>query len=235
MVEKRKEYIDRLLNDLKLLEERLLSVRESDALPFSFFSLSFDRVENISRSLHELELMQIGEMKDQMERLVKFLSETDARDSSPVTSKPQEPVVLPEYKDPRASLDISSNKKDPSPDISHPGIPVNSQPVPKGTEPRSRRAEAIQPEKEQSRFLNDVIQAPATVIDLKRYISVNDRFLFLRELFHNDRQEMERAMEHLSGLAGTSDAETYLKNELGWDMENQTAKDFLQVIKKGFE
>ena len=72
MSKKRDEYIDQLLSDLRLLEQRLFSVKESDALPFSFFSASFDRIEKISRSLHELELMQIGEMKEQMERLVSF-------------------------------------------------------------------------------------------------------------------------------------------------------------------
>jgi len=46
---------------------------------FSFFKESFDQTEKIMRLLHELENMQVDEMKMQMEKLVKFLSETENR------------------------------------------------------------------------------------------------------------------------------------------------------------
>jgi len=61
-----------LLSNIKSLEERVLAIKNSDALPFSFFSDSFHKTQEISQLLHELELLQIEEMKHQMERLVLF-------------------------------------------------------------------------------------------------------------------------------------------------------------------
>jgi hypothetical protein len=198
MPNKRNEIIDQLLSDLKLLEQRLLSVRESDTLPFSFFGLSFDRMENISRSLHELELMQIGEMKEQMERLVRYLSEQPQQTALPVETEREsmEKIIFPGYRDPR----IGDEETPPA-----------------------------------ARSLNDVIQAPPALLDLKRGISLNDRFLFQRELFNNSRSEMDSVMENLNEMGSFEEAESYLRSEQGWNFEEQAAKEFLLVIKKGFE
>ncbi|MDR2816910.1 MAG: hypothetical protein LBB62_09450 [Proteiniphilum sp.] len=232
MSKKRNEYIDQLFSDLKLLEERLLSVKESDTLPFSFFSASFDRIEKISRSLHELELMQIGEMKEQMERLVRFLSEqpkhpdpperpsTETEDIVTAQEKEIEPeragftgkIILPEYKDPRISEAVSPSS--------------GARQVP----PEKNRQE-----KPVTRSLNDSVQAPPALLDLKRKISLNDRFLFQRELFNNNRAEMNSVMEKLNALDSFEEAENYLRSEQNWDFENQTVKEFLLIIKKGFE
>jgi len=83
--------------------------------------------------------------------------------------------------------------------------------------------------------LNDVIQAPPAILDLKRSISLNDRFLFQRELFHNDRNEMNNVMISLNAFETFDRAENYLKETRPWDFENQTVKDFLRIIQKGFE
>lgn len=282
MSNKRNEFINQLLSDLKLLEERLLSVKESDTLPFSFFSTSFNSVERIARSLHELELMQIGEMKEQMERLVRFLSESDSRNTIEKESAPQvviqseesiqskqpeqkeqiqytvekelnhqpshtvyannpvqtnfsrqyamekgeinkeqeishisDKLVFPEYKDPRISN------------------PVATQSLKVIVENTS--TEKIETDKAATRSLNDVIQAPPAILDLKRGFSLNDRFLFQRELFNNNRTEMNDLMEKLNKMGDFNEVENYLINALHWDVENKTVKEFLNIVKKGFE
>ncbi|RNC66820.1 hypothetical protein [Proteiniphilum sp. X52] len=268
MSKKRNEYIDQLLGDLKLLEQRLLSVRESDTLPFSFFSSSFDRIEKISRSLHELELMQIGEMKQQMERLVRFLSESDARGNAvrgvdqEVQQTTPDDAGPPEYSEQthyEGRSEGSGQPKDSeSPEYPSPGMdemvmeqeragfteriilpeyrdPRISKEVPPSVEVAQVLPEQNGEEKRVARSLNDMIQAPPALLDLKRGISLNDRFLFQRELFNNNRQEMNRVMEILNGLGSFDEAENYLKKELNWNFESQTVKEFLLVIKKGFE
>lgn len=250
---KRNEYIDQLLSDLKLLEQGLLSVKENDTLPFSFFSASFDRVEKISRSLHELELMQIGEMKEQMERLVQFLSESDGRGNPVREAEPS----------PKEESEVSENREgmmDSRPSHAYqsevpmqpgqselPEIPsqetcetaIKEERVsftgkiilPEYRDPRISEME----EKQITRSLNDTIQAPPALLDLKRGISLNDRFLFQRELFNNSRSEMDSVVEALNKLGSFDEAENYLKNEKNWNFENQTVKEFLLIIKKGFE
>lgn len=83
--------------------------------------------------------------------------------------------------------------------------------------------------------LNDKMKPSASVIDLNHYLSLNDRYLFLRELFHNNRDEMTSVLNELATLNNFDDAETYLKNGRTWDFEDETVKSFLSVVKKGFE
>lgn len=262
MLEKRKEYIDQIISDLNLLSERAVSVRNNDSLPFSFFKESFDQIQKISKLLHRLEFMQIDDMRGQMERLVFFLSETENRvahetapmdepldtastaDVPPIADQPlkhvatdreevvpaeQEEVasaqqkegdsvsnqytrdiVLPEYKNP--------NPIDPNPIERSPRIPPRHVPIEK-----------------KKASLNDSIPVHPSAVDLKQGISLNDRFLYQRELFRNDRQEMNRAMQALSMFKSYEEAEEYLKESQSWDFDNPTVNDFLQVIKGGFE
>lgn len=243
MSENRKEYLDRLLSNLKSLEEKVLSIKNSDALPFSFFSESFHKTQEISRLMHELERLQIEEMKHQMERLVLFLSEAERRssivqeqesvtpgeqitsgdeNSAAATSKETplqtggnryaEGIVLPEYKNPRTS------ETGPTPD-----------------KPQHVSQQSDLESKPVVSSLNDMVKAPPTVLDLRHSISLNDRFLFQRELFHNDREEMNSMMTRLNAFDNYHHAESYLREHTNWNFDNPTVKDFLRVIKKGFE
>lgn len=254
MSKQRSEYIDQLLNNLKLLEQHLLSIKESDTLPFSFFSVSFDRIERISRSLHELELMQIGEMKEQMEHLVRILSKSESRNSTEGEPELKDQQHCPDSQehsgilvDSTDVIDESLTKKENGltkkitlPEYRDPRVSIEVPPFIRTDEPLLEEKVEISQAKSKeeipaTRSLNDIIQAPPALLDLKRGISLNDRFLFQRELFNNNRSEMDRVMEILNGLVSFEEAENYLKKELSWDFENQTVKEFLIVIKKGFE
>ena len=79
MSENRNTYIDKLLSELKSLENSVLETKNSDSMPFSFFRESFERTQEISQLLHKLEFMQVEDMKNQMEKLVFFLSESEKK------------------------------------------------------------------------------------------------------------------------------------------------------------
>ncbi|MDR0421985.1 MAG: hypothetical protein LBH72_03115 [Proteiniphilum sp.] len=225
---RRSETIDQLLSELKLLEERLLLVKESDTMPFSFLSSSFDRMEKISRLLHELELMQIHEMREQMKRLVQFLSEqplqsnlaesptsgtkkavaeTEDAVTKQVGGSSPEKIILPGYRDPHIG---------------------EAEPA-RRTLPEKEREE-----KPATYSEGDTVRTYFVLRDLKKGISLNDRFLYQRELFNNRREEMDRVMERLNTLGSFEEAESYLRSERNWNFDNQTVTDFLLTIKKGF-
>jgi hypothetical protein len=260
MLEKRKEYIDRLLQELKALESRVLTIKNEDTVPFSFFRESFDKTQRIMRLFHEMETLQIEDMKHQMERLVSFLSESASRkkeeevvkeeiiDETPVketilteeieTEQPKahlqeipvpeevvEKLILPEYKNPRKiesvlppSLVVETT--------SDPVIEIVANPV---------IEELVEETKATPRSLNDTIQKAPAAIDLKHGISLNDRFLFQRELFNNNRDEMNNMIQKLNSFNNYNDAERFLRENTSWDFENQTVMDFLTTIQKGLK
>lgn len=232
MLEKRKEYIDQILRDLKSLEERVTAVKDNDSLPFSFFKESFDNTQEISRALHKLEFLQIDDMRREMERLVHVLSEVESRETretvpppspeppveSPIEPPAQSTIILPEYKNPKST------------EPHHPSMNVETMRTEAETLPREEppRLASLPQERE-------AVSAPLSVGELKRSLSLNDRFLFQRELFQNDRQEMDRTMAELARMNSYEVVESYLRESRSWDFESPTVNDFLLFIRKGFE
>src|SRR5690554_6827316 len=72
------KYIESLLSEIQQLQLKVEKLKENQNVSFSFFKESFQRTQVINRLLHELEFVQIEDMKSQMEKLVQFLSESES-------------------------------------------------------------------------------------------------------------------------------------------------------------
>jgi hypothetical protein len=96
--------------------------------------------------------------------------------------------------------------------------------------------------------LNDKLNIPQTQLsdnlmdepikDLKKAIGVNDRFLYLNELFRGDEAMYERSIKTINAFNVYPEAELWIRRELklklGWDEKYQTVKQFDQLIKRRF-
>ena len=78
----------------------------------------------------------------------------------------------------------------------------------------------------------------APVKDLKKAIGVNDRFLFINELFRGDEPMYERSIKTINSFTIWPEAEYWIKRELkiklGWAENNETVQQFDQLIKRRF-
>lgn len=242
MSDTKNNYINSLQLELRSMEERLESLRKSDTLPFSFFSESFTKVQNISRLLHELEWLKINEMKRKMEQLVRFLSEVDQRNNAEHRNSTPEKIV-PVEEVPQVKIDaIPEPVKETPPVKKNPEVftlpEYRNLHAPQAA-PSPESSQSVQPSPEKSKnlviaSLNDKIKQPPRVLNLNRSISLNDRFLFQRALFHNSREEMNQMMTMLHSFEDFDHAERYLKEVTGWDFEDSVVLDFLDAIKRGF-
>ncbi len=74
--------------------------------------------------------------------------------------------------------------------------------------------------------------------DLKKAIGVNERFLYLNELFRGDEAMYERSIKTINAFNVYPEAELWIRRELklklGWDEKYQTVKQFDQLIKRRF-
>lgn len=77
-------------------------------------------------------------------------------------------------------------------------------------------------------------QAPNIKPDFKKMMSVNDRFLFRRELFSNSDSEMADTLDMIASMHSLAEAEEYFYHDLQWDAENPTVKDFMTIVKACF-
>ncbi len=85
--------------------------------------------------------------------------------------------------------------------------------------------------------LSDALQ-DTPVKDLKKAIGINDRFLFIRELFRGDEVMYERSIKTINGFSIYPEAEYWIKRELklklGWNDSSPDVKLFDQMVKRRF-
>ena len=74
--------------------------------------------------------------------------------------------------------------------------------------------------------------------DLKKAIGVNDRYLFINELFRGDEVMYERSIKTINSFSIYPEAEYWIKRELklklAWDDKNHVVKQFDQLIRRRF-
>ncbi len=78
----------------------------------------------------------------------------------------------------------------------------------------------------------------APIKDLRKAIGVNDRFLFISELFRGDEAMYERSIKTIQNFSIYAEAEFWIKRELkvkiGWLDSDPVVKQFDQLIKRRF-
>jgi len=74
--------------------------------------------------------------------------------------------------------------------------------------------------------------------DLKKGIGVNDRYLFINELFRGDETMYERSIKTINSFRMFPEAEYWIERELkvklGWEEHKVTTKHFYQLVKRRF-
>ena len=74
--------------------------------------------------------------------------------------------------------------------------------------------------------------------DLRKAIGVNDRFLFVNDLFRGDENMYERSIKTINGFNIYPEAEYWIQRELkvklSWPDNSESAKIFDQLIKRRF-
>ena len=78
----------------------------------------------------------------------------------------------------------------------------------------------------------------APIRDLRKAIGVNDRFLFINDLFRGDEAMYERSIKTINSFNIYPEAEYWitreLKIKLGWDADLPAVRQFDQLIKRRF-
>jgi hypothetical protein len=96
--------------------------------------------------------------------------------------------------------------------------------------------------------LNDALKTQRTELaevltespirDLKKGIGINDRYVFVSELFRGDEAMYERSIKTINGFRILAEAEYWIERELkvklAWDDDKTTTQHFYQLVKRRF-
>ena len=70
------------------------------------------------------------------------------------------------------------------------------------------------------------------VTDIKKAISLGDRFLFQRELFGGNGELMAKTIADLNKLNSLDEAEAYIEKRFSWDKESSAYELFFNILKR---
>lgn len=74
--------------------------------------------------------------------------------------------------------------------------------------------------------------------DLKRAIGINDRYVYINELFRGDEVMYERSIKTINAFSIFAEAEYWIQRELkvklGWEETNEIVDNFNQLVKRRF-
>lgn len=70
--------------------------------------------------------------------------------------------------------------------------------------------------------------------DLKRMLTLNDRFRFRRELFANSETDFADALNIVGAMESLDEAEEYFYNDLGWTRDDETVMEFMDIVIRFF-
>ncbi|MBL4578366.1 MAG: hypothetical protein JKY18_01400 [Flavobacteriales bacterium] len=96
--------------------------------------------------------------------------------------------------------------------------------------------EVIAPGQESTKVGDKLVME--AVDDLNTAIGLNERFLFIKELFDGDAEAYQIAIEQLNGLSHLQDAMKFVRAELSekyiWDQEEESTISFYTLIEKRY-
>jgi hypothetical protein len=92
--------------------------------------------------------------------------------------------------------------------------------------------------KEQKTELSDKLIETSAIKDLKKAIGINDRYLYINELFRGDEAMYERSIKTINGFSIWPEAEYWIRRELktkmGWNDQDTTVQQFDQLVRRRF-
>lgn len=92
--------------------------------------------------------------------------------------------------------------------------------------------------KEQKTEVGHKFTESTSIKDLKKAIGINDRFVFINELFRGDEVMYERSIKTINNFSIYAEAQYWMERELkiklGWDDSRPATQEFYALVKRRF-
>jgi hypothetical protein len=92
--------------------------------------------------------------------------------------------------------------------------------------------------KEEKKEVAHILTESSHIKDLKKAIGINDRFVFINELFRGDETMYERSIKTINNFSIYPEAQYWMERELkvklGWDNNRPSTMEFYALVKRRF-
>ncbi len=77
------------------------------------------------------------------------------------------------------------------------------------------------------------IHRRAKIEDIKKSLSINQRFMFVNTLFNGSEEAFDRTVEHIESVSNSEEAISFLTHKFSnWDHDSEEVAEFLQLVKR---
>jgi hypothetical protein len=255
---RKKETAAQMLLTIQMLQQELMQMNESQpqqvkerskvsvVLPFQRPQVSDEpqpvNEEKIIEVLHideeeverELEQMkQAAEMKNEISMKIRplFQEQYDPVEDVPTLASH---ITAPTQVQTPASQESAKPSYQPIPAHHAPFQPTSPAPAPTAeTVSKELNEKLKESTKEVAHKLQDT-----PIKDLRKAIGINDRYLYINELFNGDEAMFERSVKTLNQFSILPEAEFWMQRELriklAWKEDNQLVHQFVQLVRRRF-
>ena len=226
-----KEKFEQLREQINKLTALAEGISEREIYPVAFFSQAYDITNTIQEQLRRIELAQIELFERQMkEHQAQILSvvpaEIKEKEEIVEVGKMEEVVKTGETgKMEEVGEIVYTRITNPREHPRHPELDSGS--------PTSLTS-PVSPTSPPELVSGSPAPPPSPRVDLKKVMTLNDRFLFCRELFANNENLMNRTIADLNKEVSFETSMAYLQNHFDWNFEEGHAADFVACLKKSF-
>ncbi|MDR2120040.1 MAG: hypothetical protein LBP64_04100 [Tannerella sp.] len=204
-----KEKLDELIVRIRKLLDLTDEIYGKEIYPVSFFSQAYDITYKMQDSLREMEIAQIALFEKQIRA-----HQAQIFSTSPLGKEYDTDENCAHLPDTQAANVAPPPKVIPEP-----------QTLPEAPPPTA----ADRPHNDTAN-----VHRQKTAVDIKKRLTLNDRFRFKRELFDGDEALMNRTIADLSMADSYDEGLTYLKSCFNWNFEDGVALEFLTITEKCF-
>ena len=212
--------VAKIQSALTQLENKQLSVSDIDSIQ--------ENAKELFERLTVLKYLALEKLVESTDTSKKVKTADENREAS--TEDADIPVAIKisasEPSVPENQTNLLDAIKESKEEVNEPEIPTDDQSL--NEKLNASPSAASLSEKLKKQPINDLITA----------IGINQKFLFMNDLFEGERDEFHNSLSELNKFDSFLDADNYIKNNLmvkyNWDMENQSVVRFMELVERRY-
>jgi len=229
---------EQLLLTVQMLQAELLHLQDGLAPAYQNGNVSVN-VSNMNSGVNGSRATEIAEVKE--EKIIELLLVDEAEMEAELEEIKRNAEAMQKISVQNKPNIIFETDED-VPTLSHQKQPVQ-EPKPQTAFKEVNESAAVNGSSLNEKLKQSKIDLGDTLIevpirDLRKAIGVNDRFLFINELFRGDEAAYERSIKTINSFSIFAEAEYWIQRELkvknGWDAGNEMVSQFYQLVKRRF-
>jgi hypothetical protein len=199
-----------------------------------------DRIKALITRLQEQydQQAEAGQMKMTAQLLLAELQQADIRKNLKPDAASRVAVVMPSAAAHVQATAVTAPPAQPVP-VEKKESAIKKESLPKElNEAMATHTESLNDKLKEDKTEIAEVLTETPIKDLRKAISLNDRFIFISELFRNDENLYDNAIKSLNAFNIYPEALFWMERELiaklDWDSANETVRHFMSLVRRRY-